>query len=77
MTHISQRLTRYEKLHLLLRLLVEEEEEEGGGGVEAETILPPSEPPRSSPVRSRNTSKAPPSESRCQGNVTHTYHVFQ
>lgn len=53
---ISQRLILSEKLHLLVV-----EEEEGGEGAdvdEAETILPPSEPPHWSPVRSRNTSRA-------------------
>ena len=50
-------------------VVVEEGEEGEGGVVEAETILPQSEPPRSSPVRSRNMSRARPSESRCQGKV--------
>ncbi len=63
----SQRLTHNEKLRLLAAAAVAEEEEAGeegeeeeGGVVEAEIILPPSGQPRSSPVRSRNMSRARP-----------------
>lgn len=88
MIHISQKLTHNEELYPLPLVAAEEEEVEGGekeeeaaaaergGGVEAETILPPSGPPRWSHGRSRSTSKAPPSESRCQGNVAPARHIF-
>lgn len=64
MIPISQRLIHNEKLHPLVVV------EEVGGDVEVETILPQSEQPHSSLVRSRNMSKARPWESRCLGEMT-------